>query len=277
MILSENHTIQISAILVEAAEQQGDKKGLIERVKGFFKRIVDAIKEKVGKFVKFLVEKLKPLSGIFKRAKEKLAAFAKEKARQKDSYNAYMSQLLIDGIADLPQLVKLQQEFVNEVLAKADATDEEKAEALKQAVDNIQQAVKGAPALAALNKSVNKGEDRAAGEKLVKLSITEAVRLLDKITKSAQVVEVASQKYVKQLETYNKKLVTFYKAYDGQKVSAFTSLTTKIYSVVNVFLVAMSRSITAFTFAVGNILRGTKVDSGDALNDQMDKKFGYRQ
>lgn len=46
MILSENHAIQISAILVEAAEQQGDKKGLIERVKGFFKRIVDGIKEK---------------------------------------------------------------------------------------------------------------------------------------------------------------------------------------------------------------------------------------
>lgn len=277
MILSENHAIQISAILVEAAEQQGDKKGLIERVKGFFKRIVEAIKEKVGKFVKFLAEKMKPLSGLFKRVKEKLAAFAKEKARQKDSYNAYMSKLLIDGISDMPELIRLQQDFVNQVLSKADATDEEKAEALKQAVDNIQQAVKGAPALAALNKATNKGSDREAGEKLVKLSITEAVRLLDKITKTAQVVEGTSQKYVKQLEAYNKKLVNFYKAYDGQKVSAFTSLTTKVYSVINVFLVAISRSITAFVFAAGNIARGTKVDAGDALNDQMAKKHGYRQ
>lgn len=274
MILTENHAIQISAILVEAAEQQGDKKGLIERVKGFFKRIVDAIKEKVGKFVKFLAEKMKPLSGLFAKAKEKLAAFAKEKARQKDSYNVYMSKLLVDGITDLPVLLKLQNDFVNQVLSKADATDEEKAEALKDAVEQINVAVKGAPALAALNKALG---DHESGKKAIKISLTEAVRLLDKMIKTSKVVEGTSQKYIKQLEAYNKKLINFYKAYDGQKVSAFTSLTTKVYSTVNVFLVALSRSVTAFIFAVGNIVRGTKVDVGDALNDQMDKKYGYRQ
>ena len=274
MILSENHAIQISAILVEAAEQQGDKKGLIERVKGFFKRIVEAIKEKVGKFVKFLAEKMKPLSGLFAKAKEKLAAFAKEKARQKDSYNVYMSKLLVDGIKDLPVLLKLQNDFVNQVLSKADVTDEEKAEALKNAVEQINVAVKGAPALAALNKALG---DHESGKKAIKISLTEAVRLLDKMIKTSKVVEGTSQKYIKQLEAYNKKLINFYKAYDGQKVSAFTSLTTKVYSTVNVFLVALSRSVTAFIFAVGNIVRGTKVDVGDALNDQMDKKYGYRQ
>lgn len=274
MILSENHAIQISAILVEAAEQQGDKKGLIERVKGFFKRIVEAIKEKVSKFVKFLAEKMKPLSGLFAKAKEKLAAFAKEKARQKDSYNVYMSKLLVDGITDLPVLLKLQNDFVNQVLSKADATDEEKAEALKNAVDQINMAVKGAPALAALNKALG---DHKSGKKAIKISLTEAVRLLDKMIKTSKVVEGTSQKYIKQLEAYNKKLITFYKAYDGQKVSAFTSLTSKVYSAVNVFLVVLSRSVTAFVFAVGNIIRGTKIDAGDALNDQMDKKFGYRQ
>ena len=274
MILSENHAIQISAILVEAAEQQGDKKGLIERVKGFFKRIVDAIKEKVGKFVKFLAEKMKPLSGLFAKAKEKLAAFAKEKARQKDSYNVYMSKLLVDGITDLPVLLKLQNDFVNQVLSKADATDEEKAEALKNAVEQINVAVKGAPALAALNKALG---DHESGKKAIKISLTEAVRLLDKMIKTSKVVEGTSQKYIKQLEAYNKKLITFYKAYDGQKVSAFTSLTSKVYSAVNVFLVVLSRSVTAFVFAVGNIIRGTKIDVGDALNDQMDKKYGYRQ
>ena len=274
MILSENHAIQISAILVEAAEQQGDKKGLIERVKGFFKRIVEAIKEKVGKFVKFLAEKMKPLSGLFAKAKEKLAAFAKEKARQKDSYNVYMSKLLVDGITDLPVLLKLQNDFVNQVLSKADVTDEEKAEALKNAVEQINVAVKGAPALAALNKSLG---DHESGKKAIKISLTEAVRLLDKMIKTSKVVEGTSQKYIKQLEAYNKKLINFYKTYDGQKVSAFTSLTTKVYSTVNVFLVALSRSVTAFIFAVGNIVRGTKVDAGDALNDQMDKKYGYRQ
>lgn len=274
MILSENHAIQISAILVEAAEQQGDKKGLIERVKGFFKRIVDAIKEKVGKFVKFLAEKMKPLSGLFAKAKEKLAAFAKEKARQKDSYNVYMSKLLVDGITDLPVLLKLQNDFVNQVLSKADATDEEKAEALKNAVEQINVAVKGAPALAALNKALG---DHESGKKAIKISLTEAVRLLDKMIKTSKVVEGTSQKYIKQLEAYNKKLITFYKAYDGQKVSAFTSLTSKVYSAVNVFLVVLSRSVTAFIFAVGNIIRGTKIDVGDALNDQMNKKYGYRQ
>lgn len=274
MILSENHAIQISAILVEAAEQQGDKKGLIERVKGFFKRIVDAIKEKVSKFVGFLAKKMKPLSGLFAKAKEKLAAFAKEKARQKDSYNVYMSKLLVDGITDLPVLLKLQNDFVNQVLSKADATDEEKAEALKNAVDQINIAVKGAPALAALNKALG---DHKSGEKAIKIGLVEAVRLLDKMIKTSKVVEGTSQKYIKQLEAYNKKLITFYKAYDGQKVSAFTSLTSKVYSAVNVFLVVLSRSVTAFIFAVGNIVRGTKVDVDDALNDQMDKKYGYRQ
>lgn len=274
MILSENNAIQISAILVEAAEQQGDKKGLIERVKGFFKRIVDAIKEKVGKFVKFLAEKMKPLSGLFAKAKEKLAAFAKEKARQKDSYNVYMSKLLVDGITDLPVLLKLQNDFVNQVLSKADVTDEEKAEALKDAVEQINVAVKGAPALAALNKALG---DHESGKKAIKISLTEAVRLLDKMIKTSKVVEGTSQKYIKQLEAYNKKLINFYKAYDGQKVSAFTSLTSKVYSAVNVFLVVLSRSVTAFVFAVGSIIRGTKIDAGDALNDQMDKKYGYRQ
>ena len=274
MILSENHAIQISAILVEAAEQQGDKKGLIERVKGFFKRIVDAIKEKVSKFVGFLAKKMKPLSGLFAKAKEKLAAFAKEKARQKDSYNVYMSKLLVDGITDLPVLLKLQNDFVNQVLSKADATDEEKAEALKDAVEQINVAVKGAPALAALNKALG---DHESGKKAIKISLTEAVRLLDKMIKTSKVVEGTSQKYIKQLEAYNKKLINFYKAYDGQKVSAFTSLTTKVYSTVNVFLVALSRSVTVFIFAVGNMVRGTKVDEDDALNNQMDKKYGYRQ
>lgn len=277
MILSENHTIQISAILVEAAEQQGDKKGLIERVKGFFKRIVEAIKEKVGKLVKFLAEKMKPLGGIFKRAKEKLAAFAKEKARQKDSFNVYINKLLIDGIVGLPEVVKMQNDFINQVLTKADVTDEEKAEALKKVVDTIQTAVKGVPSLDALNKSVNKGSDKEAGDQLIKLSLAEAVRLLDKITKTAQVVEGVSQKYVKQLDAYNKKLVNFYKTYDGQKVSAFTSLTTKVYSSINVFFVVIFRSISAFNYAVGNILRGTKVDGSDDLNDQVAKAKGYRQ
>lgn len=220
---------------------------------------------------------MKPLSGLFKRAKEKLAAFAKEKARQKDNFNVYINKLMIDGIVNLPEVIKKQNEFVNQVLAKADVTDEEKAEALKQVVDTIHQAVIHAPALEALNKAVNKGADKEAGNQLIKLSFAEAVRLVDKISKTAQVVEGVSQKYVKQLDAYNKKLINFYKVYDGQKVSAFTSLTTKVYSSINVFLVVIFRSINAFNYAVGNIVRGTKVNGSDDLNDQVAKEKGYRQ
>lgn len=73
MILNENQRIQITAILMEASNERGDKQGFLAKAKDFLKRLLAIVKEKISKFKSFLKEKVKSLIDritIFIRARK---------------------------------------------------------------------------------------------------------------------------------------------------------------------------------------------------------------
>lgn len=52
------HTFQLAAVLIEAAEDEGQKKeAVIQRVKNMFSNAVKWLKEKLAKLIDFLKEK----------------------------------------------------------------------------------------------------------------------------------------------------------------------------------------------------------------------------
>ena len=61
MILTENQSLQLTVILMEAAEDRGDKKGFLAKAKEFLKRLLSIVKEKIKKLKSFLKEKVKSL------------------------------------------------------------------------------------------------------------------------------------------------------------------------------------------------------------------------
>lgn len=61
MVLTENQSLQLAVILMEAAEDRGDKKGFLAKAKEFLKRLLAIVKEKISKLKSFLKEKVKSL------------------------------------------------------------------------------------------------------------------------------------------------------------------------------------------------------------------------
>lgn len=61
MILTENQSLQLTIILMEAAEDQGDKQGFLQRAKEFIKKLIEAVKDKISKFTSFVKDKVRSL------------------------------------------------------------------------------------------------------------------------------------------------------------------------------------------------------------------------
>lgn len=61
MILAENQSLQLTAILMEAAADKGDKQGFLKRAKEFFKRLIESVKGKISKFASFIKDKVRVL------------------------------------------------------------------------------------------------------------------------------------------------------------------------------------------------------------------------
>lgn len=86
MIINEAHTFQIAAVLIEAAEEQGEKKeSIIRKIKNMLSRALAWIKEKLSAFKAFLADKVSKLG---KAIKSFIAKFSskevKEKAKEAD-------------------------------------------------------------------------------------------------------------------------------------------------------------------------------------------------
>lgn len=63
------HTFQLAAVLIEAAEDEGQKKeAVIQRVKNMLANAVKWLKEKLAKLIDFLKEKASKLEETFKKA-----------------------------------------------------------------------------------------------------------------------------------------------------------------------------------------------------------------
>lgn len=120
MILTENQNLQLTVILMEAAEDQGDKQGFLKKAKEFFKRILAIITERIKKFTSFLKEKVKSLEDhiyvLIKRLKGKDSQNAKystreerfntEKAKKRYADFKKLNSKMKEGISDLTLVLK---------------------------------------------------------------------------------------------------------------------------------------------------------------------------
>lgn len=86
MILTENQSLQLAAILMEAAADKGDKQGFLKRAKEFFKKLIESIKDKISKFASFVKDKVRSLL-------DKLHAFKmKLKGKSSEEISASLKQ-----------------------------------------------------------------------------------------------------------------------------------------------------------------------------------------
>lgn len=86
MILTEAHTFQIASILIEAAEEQGEKKeSLFKKIKNMLSRALNWIKEKLSSFKAFLSDKVSKLGKAIKSFVAKFSSKeVKDKAKEAD-------------------------------------------------------------------------------------------------------------------------------------------------------------------------------------------------
>ena len=61
MLLTERQSLQLTIVLMEAAEDKGDKQGFVKRAKEFFKRLIESVKGKISKFASFIKDKIRVL------------------------------------------------------------------------------------------------------------------------------------------------------------------------------------------------------------------------
>lgn len=90
MILTENQSLQLSAILIEAAADKGDKQGFLQRAKEFFKRLIESVKGRISKFASFIKDKIRVLL-------DKLHVFEmKLKGKNSEEVSASLKERKID-------------------------------------------------------------------------------------------------------------------------------------------------------------------------------------
>lgn len=69
--MAQTHTFQIAALLIEAAEEQGEKKeSIIQKVKSMLAKAVEWVKDKLAKLTEFLKQKAGKLEETFKKSVE---------------------------------------------------------------------------------------------------------------------------------------------------------------------------------------------------------------
>lgn len=104
MVLTENQTLQLTAILMEAAADKGDKQGFLQRAKEFFKKLIEAVKEKIAKFASFVKDKVRSLLDKLHAFKMKLKGKSPEEisiSLQKRELNRNLDDLWKENLVKL--------------------------------------------------------------------------------------------------------------------------------------------------------------------------------
>lgn len=131
MILTENQSLQLATILMEAAADKGDKQGFLQRAKEFFKKLIEAIKEKISKFAAFVRDKVRSLLDKLHVLKLKLKGKSSEEIsasleqRETDRYiKAYYKEKLANLRTNAAYITK-NSETVKQMVKEASrmATD----------------------------------------------------------------------------------------------------------------------------------------------------------
>ena len=125
MLLTESQSLQLAIVLMEAAEDKGDKQGFVKRAKEFFKKLIDFIKEKISKFAAFVKDKVRALLDKLHVLKMKLKGKSSEEIaasleqRETDrSIKAYYKEKLANLRANAAYITK-NSETVKQMVKEA--------------------------------------------------------------------------------------------------------------------------------------------------------------
>lgn len=104
MVLTESQSLHLTAILMEAAEDKGDKQGFLQRAKEFLKKLIEAVKEKISKFASFVKDKVRSLLDKLHVFKMKLKGKSSEEisiSLQKRELNRNLDDLWKENLVKL--------------------------------------------------------------------------------------------------------------------------------------------------------------------------------
>ena len=273
MILSEAHALQISAILIEAAEEQGDTQSLISRVKNFFSRLVNGIKDRISKLGNFLGEKLPPVKAMLDKVGTALSKVSKEYKSQKAEFNIAVNSRILKLLKDWPKNLEKATKELDKVIKNPDLTNRNKQRQINHLVSLMEEAIVKLPAFTGVQEGVGKKEDK----KVVLKSYKEVAAVMNLLKDTVKDMDGFTRGYVKRLEYYKGRLEKFTKQYEGEKISFFTAINNRIDQATAKLGISIIRSGTAAALTVKALFGGTKRVTTGTIMDDMEKKAKERQ
>lgn len=273
MILSEAHTLQISAILIEAAEEQGDTQSLISRVKNFFGRLVNGIKDRISKLGNFLGEKLPPVKAMLDKVGAALSKVSKEYKSQKAEFNIAVNARLLKLLKDWPKNLEKATKELDKVIKSPDLTNRAKQKQINYLVRLMEDAIISLPNFTGAQEAVGKKEDK----KVVLKSYKEVAAVMNLLKDTVKDMDGITRNYVKRLEYYKGRLEKFTKQYDGEKISFFTAINNRIDQATSKIGMSIIRSGVAAALTVKALFGGTKKVTMGTIMDDMEKKAKERK
>lgn len=273
MILSEAHALQISAILIEAAEEQGDTQSLISRVKNFFGRLLNGLKERIGKLTNFLGEKLPPVKAMLDKVGAALSKISKEYKNQKAEFNIAINARILKMLKEWPKNLEKATKELDKVIKNPDLTNRQKQKQINQLVRVMEEAIINIPSFTGVQEGVGKKEDK----KVVLKSYKEVAAAMNLLKDTVKDMDGITRNYVKRLEYYKGRLEKFTKQYDGEKISFFTAINNRIDQATAKLGISIIRAGVAAALTVKALFGGTKKVTTGTILDDMEKKAKERQ
>lgn len=264
MILTENQSLQLTAILIEAAADKGDKQGFIQRAKEFFKKLIKAIKDKISKFSSFVKDKVRSLLDKLHAFKMKLKGKSSEEissSLQKRENDRTLEAVYKEKLANLKANVayvtknagtikQLVQE-ANKMAKNPNVSDEEYDEFAKKMDDYLDEFKGNLLGIGVKASSLSSGAPKArTREKLASYSIFSHKEALKAILEIEDVIKnsiVVNKSYSEMLTWVKKEYLDTYMMLDGfykthktftvfgklnNLVNSMSSAVTKIWSTI---------------------------------------------
>ena len=232
MILTESQSLQLSVILMEAAEDKGDKQGFLKRAKEFFKRLIESIKDKISKFASFVKDKVRTLLDklhVFKmklkgKSSEEIDASLQQRANDRALEVAYKEKLAnlkanVAYVTKNADTVKQMVQEANSMAKNSNVSDEEYDEFAKKLDSYLDEFKGNLLGIGVKTGTLSSGAPKArTREKLASYSIFSHKEALKAIIKVEEVIKdsiVVNKSYSEMLTWVKKEYLDTYMMLDG--------------------------------------------------------------
>lgn len=237
MILSENHSIQISAILIEAAEEQGDKKGALTHIKEFLKKVISFVVEKIKKFTDFIKTQVQRIVYKIRRFKDRMAAKKKDVAPKDKPITAAAKKEEATARRNLNAKTQAMVKLLPQLKAFIKMADAENMEGAEKRLAGVKEAIdKIADQMAAMDEQFAKYTSSANRRERAFATVKEALAALSDVEKVASENAKITAEFVATLKEYKAKLETLVNKVEKQpeqKPSAISKVIAGLNGVVS--------------------------------------------